>query len=127
MSEPAAAAEGREPFVMVVLGDWYQDYCRYVVPWSSLIKKHAPPGPGKHAQIFRLSMPNTIPKVRSKAAGKRLRLLYEAVAEAHDGEKSIEYTFRKAMERLGGRPPTDGDYTGKSASVYINMNEREWR
>ena len=72
-------------------------------------------------------MPNTIPEVRSKAAGKRLPLLYDAVAKAHDGEKSIEHTFRKAMDSLGGKPPTDGDYTGQSASVYVNMNEREWR
>jgi hypothetical protein len=72
-------------------------------------------------------MPNTISGVCSKAAGKRLPLLYDAVAKAYDGEKSIEHTFREAMVRLGGRPPTDGDYTGESANLYINMNEREWR
>jgi hypothetical protein len=80
MSEPDAA-EGREPFVMVALVDLYQCYCRYVVPWSSLIKKHAPPGPGKHAQVFHVSMPNTIPEVCLKAARKRLPLLYDAVAK----------------------------------------------
>ena len=122
-----AAAEGRKPYMMVSLSDWYQCYQRYVIPWSSLITNHAPPGVGKHAQLFRVSLPGTIPEVRSKAMKKRLPRLYDAIAKAYNGEKSKEQTFAEAMRRLGGRLPTEEDFKGNLSCVYVNMTGRDWR